>query len=370
MGTWLSPHCFSQELPFEADFKIMIVFLEFYRCMVKFTNFKFYTDMGLSYPPKTNPDKDNACAEIAALEVETRDSLPAKQEAEKKKDDTGVAADVAAEFGDQSQEAIEMHKQALEATRMKTVFKGLTVFINREVPLTPTYFTLVCGGATAVGWERGSDVKNGSPFQADSKCITHHVIDRPPDNFKPFADREYVQPQWVFDSFNLGVLVPIAPYMPGRTPPPHLSPFVDDTAVGYIPRQREILNAYLAEQTGRVPKAAEAKVGDEQEATMANEELEVEYDKYRSELSAEVKGEWHSDFVKKGEMTWGLKKEETTASVGTAPPVPTEVEEERLRQKAVMTKKHKRIYEKIEATRPRKADKIERLHKKRTADLA
>merc|ERR1712007_248954 len=85
--------------------------------------------------------------------------------------------------------------------------------------------------------------------------------------------------------------------------------------------------------------------------------------KYRSELSAEVKGEWHSDFVKKGEMTWGLKKEETTASVGTAPPVPTEVEEERLRQKAVMTKKHKRIYEKIEATRQRKADKIERLHK-------
>lgn len=331
--------------------------------MVKFMNFKFYSDMGLSYPPKTNSDKDNACAEVAALEVEMRESLPIKQDTEKKKDDTEVAATVAAEFGEQSQEAVEMHKQALEATRMKTVFKGLTLFINREVPLTPTYFTLVCGGATAVGWERGSEVKNGSPFRANSKCITHHVIDRPPDNFKPLANREYVQPQWVFDSFNLGVLVPIAPYMPGRTPPPHLSPFVDDTAEGYMPRQREILNAYLAEQTGKMPKSAEAKVG-EQEVTIENEELKVEYDKYRSELSAEIKGEWHSEFVKMGDIKWGLKEEEP------APSVPTELEEERLRQKAVMNKKHKRLLEKIEETRQRKADRIAKLHQKRKAALA
>merc|ERR1740138_616522 len=70
--TWLSPHQFAQDLPPEVDFRVMLTFLEFYRAVVKFCNFKLYADLGLAYPPKRIMEKDETSAEVAALEVEMR----------------------------------------------------------------------------------------------------------------------------------------------------------------------------------------------------------------------------------------------------------------------------------------------------------
>merc|ERR1719408_902633 len=72
--TWLAPHQFAQDMPPEVDFRVMLTFLDFYREMVKFVNFKLYTDLGLAYPPKRHEAKDRASAEIAALEVEMREA--------------------------------------------------------------------------------------------------------------------------------------------------------------------------------------------------------------------------------------------------------------------------------------------------------
>jgi pescadillo protein len=44
--TWISPYQFNQRLPFDVDYKVMSTFLEFYRALLKFVNFKLYTDLG------------------------------------------------------------------------------------------------------------------------------------------------------------------------------------------------------------------------------------------------------------------------------------------------------------------------------------
>lgn len=391
--TWLAPHQFAQDLPPEVDFRVMLTFLEFYRAVVKFVNFKLYAEIGSEYPPRRDAIKDSASAEVAALEIEMKEAGKAREAQSKKgeEDDAAVAKDVAEDFGDQSEEAKEMRRKLAEANRTKTTFRGLRVFINREVPLRPIYFALLCGGATEVGWERGASAGSsagpGSAFPAESDKITHHIVDRPADQFEHRAGREYVQPQWVFDSFNVGCLLPIAPYAPGRAPPPHLSPFVDDQAEGYVPRQREVLDRLAAEAAGVAPAASEENAAD---ATRPAVTGPAGFSQFAEELNAEAKGVWHSKFKEEQanrlevELAEKAAKEEADEEAkekaGKAPLVnpaieregpmkpaaqPSEAEEERLRAKALMPKKHKRLLQRIEYTETQKKDNSERLLKKR-----
>lgn len=59
-------------------------------------------------------------------------------------------------------------------------------------------------------------------------------MDRPTQGHK-FLSRQYVQPQWVFDSANFRVLAKAELYGVGQVPPPHLSPFVQSDEEGYVP---------------------------------------------------------------------------------------------------------------------------------------
>mmetsp|Transcript_37597 Transcript_37597/g.106192 ORF Transcript_37597/g.106192 Transcript_37597/m.106192 type:complete len:611 (-) Transcript_37597:156-1988(-) len=388
MVTWLVPHQFAQQLPLEVDFRVMLTFLEFYRAMVKFVNYRLFTGLGLEYPPKRHAKRDARSAEVAALEVEMREAGKGREEQaqQNEQEDTQIATSVIADFGEQAEEAAEMQRQVVEASRMKATFRGVNAFINREVPLRPLYFTLLCGGVNKVGWERGSHSSsnhaNGSAFTAKAKHITHQIVDRPPDQVETLPGREYVQPQWVFDSFNTGCALPIAPYMPGRAPPPHLSPFVDDKAEGYVPRQREILDKFAAETNARAAAAPAASGGGPEtpagaeaagEAADAGAKpAEDTFDEFSKELHAESKGVWHSAFQKDA----GAGGPEVSAADSPAqqaegmaakppPPLPTEAEEERMRAKALMPKKHKRLLQRIEYTAQQKDNKKQRLLQKR-----
>lgn len=378
--TWLAPHQFAQTLPEEVDFRVMLTFLEFYRCVVKFVNFKLYSDLGLAYPPRRDQRKERASAEVASLEAEMRDAGKAReaQSAQSEQADAEVVTGVAQDFGEQSEEALEMQRQVALANRMKTTFRGLRVFVSREVALRPIYFTLLSGGATAVGWERGAKglaANAGSAFPESSKTITHQIIDRPPSGFEQIEGREYLQPQWVFDSFNTGCLLPVAPYAPGRAPPPHLSPFVDDKAEGYVPRQREILDRVAAEALGATDITAAGEAGGAVPGVVtAAESKEQAFKRFNEELKAEAGGVWHADFRErasavreatpatadaKGDGAEGGKHDEAIA------PKPTEEEEEHLRRKALMPKKHKRLLQRIEKSAKKKADANTVLQEKR-----
>jgi len=109
--------------------------------------------------------------------------------------------------------------------------------LNREVPRNSLEFIIKCFGGE-VSWEN-----SGSYEESDTR-ITHQIIDR---NIiqTMFQNRDYIQPQWVYDSINENILLPVVEYSISKKLPPHLSPFVNDEKSGYIPERRETLNSYL-----------------------------------------------------------------------------------------------------------------------------
>ena len=125
-----------------------------------------------------------------------------------------------------SSSSVSSHAEACK------IFQHLKFFVNREVPLQWLQLCIISFGGQ-VGWHG-----NGSPFTLDDESVTHHIVDRPmTDGFN--TSRDYVQPQWVFDSINARMRLPVYKYKPGVSLPPHLSPFVEDDKEGYLPKYRE-----------------------------------------------------------------------------------------------------------------------------------
>lgn len=53
--TWVQPYKFNQRLPFDVDYKVMGTFTEFYIALLKFANYKLFSDLGLPYPVEDYP---------------------------------------------------------------------------------------------------------------------------------------------------------------------------------------------------------------------------------------------------------------------------------------------------------------------------
>lgn len=143
---------------------------------------------------------------------------------------------------DASTEEIEEAKiEYAKVKVLKTLFKGLKIFINREVPREPLVFIIRCFGGE-VSWDKSLFV--GSTFDESNETITHQIVDRQRMD-KQYISRYYIQPQWIFDSINARELLPVEKYFIGKVLPPHLSPFVDkerDETQQYIPPEEKALN--------------------------------------------------------------------------------------------------------------------------------
>lgn len=222
---WLVPHMFPHQKPRDVDVRIMSTFLEFYEVYLKFVLFKLYHDAGLSYPPTFEEEADNSGSYLAALSAKTiankadevddstssdsskAQALPEGLQLTRSTDDDTTTAD-AEDEGEKLEEEFQESAEARELQQMRVasrafsqLFGKLRFFISRECPRDSLEF-VIRAFQGQVGWEGP-----GSPFNVDDPKITHQVVDRPAVSGTRVSSREYVQPQWIYDSINFKILV-------------------------------------------------------------------------------------------------------------------------------------------------------------------
>ncbi|KJH45098.1 BRCA1 protein [Dictyocaulus viviparus] len=224
--TWIVPH--ERGLPHitDVDFTVMVTFAEFYVTMLGFVNFRLYQMIGLYYPPQIQTGQKLITNDIDDEEHMEKVYSLARPLAKRNGAENENEVDVEM-FGDDDNILAEKMK---EANMIKTLFKGLVFFLNRETPREAlTMIIRCCGGV--VGWD-------GSPadLKESSSSITHQVVDRPMSKFD--VNRRYIQPQWVFDCLNARRKLPTEKYMPGAKLPPHFSPFAKHKCGDYVPLER------------------------------------------------------------------------------------------------------------------------------------
>lgn len=268
--TWLVPYAQPQKLPFEVDYEVMLTFLEVYTTLMKFVNLKLYKDIGLEYPPpkefSDNPFFGYNSFQIKALQEQVKNRP--------KENDEIVPID--------SEEMKKIQKKSEKTEQTKNLFKNYVFYIGREVPRE--IFELIissCGGLFA-------DDSDESSYNEDSSEITHYIVDRPYESINFKSNKEYIQPQWIFDCLNSGKILPTADYAPQKSItvvdnsgkkkteltklPPHLSPFYE-----YNPGE----NTYTPKDIKKSKKAVEVQSEDENEP----EETEEKKEKVRNELN-------------------------------------------------------------------------------------
>lgn len=173
------------------------------------------------------------------------------------------------------------------------LFAPYTFYISRECPRGVVEFVLRSFGATPsrVGWDEVAGA--GSAVTESDERITHHIVDRPPATAGARPNhpgkRVYVQPQWIIDCANARRVLPHEPYAPGRTLPPHLSPFVDEEEVarrgGYIPAEARAQLGMDEDETAQIVEDDSSEDEDEEEAA-EEEEADAAEKVERSALAA------------------------------------------------------------------------------------
>lgn len=343
---WLVPYKFVQRTGGDVDFRIMATFVEFYTTLLGFVNFRLYTSVGLVYPPRFDATSEEQGAELDAFQLEDRDKkeqfkvggLIDEATNEKAQAEADKLSSLSAEEGQQANgaavedaESMEEQNVAVQATTALDefapiddsadallqpsntadsstagqLFEPFTFFLSRETPRHPLEFILKAFGCKRVGWDTSLG-EPGSYCAEDDTRITHQVVDRPdvplpsppPTDGEPDSDdegtvvrkasdrvpgRTYVQPQWVWDSLNLGHLQRPDLYAPGATLPPHLSPWMKPKKGEYDP------TVPLAEQ--------------EPEADMEEEEPDADSE-------AEETGPMEMDQGSEGEEVDGVRGDE------------------------------------------------------------
>ncbi|XP_044304833.1 pescadillo homolog isoform X2 [Varanus komodoensis] len=376
--TWIVPYAFSHNHPTDVDYRVMATFTEFYTTLLGFVNFRLYQSLNLHYPPKLEGQApaDVKLAEAESYALDSESSMEklsalsaslARVAAPNPEDEVEVDEFPAEGESTEQEEARQKEQEALE--KQKKLFEGLRFFLNREVPREPLAFVIRSGSPVGFGRCFGGEVSwdksvyIGATYDVTDPAITHQIVDRPVLE-KPVIGRYYLQPQWVFDSVNNKLCLPVADYFPGVLLPPHLSPFVAEKEGDYIPPEKLKLLALQREEIGS---------GDEEES---------EEDEDAAEGSEEDREEEEEEEETDKEEEERLKKMEAQRSQGellvkvTAGKVLAE-DKQRLMQEQqseekrlaimMMKKREKYLYQKIMFGKKRKIREANKLAEKRKA---
>lgn len=381
--TWIVPHHFSfqPQNKDEVDFKIMSTFVEFYTMMLGFVNFKLYHSLNLVYPPKltaafTADDKElidehaYVAERIAAMNLSLA-RVEGSNEGEELPE-----IDIFNTEDEDPQKLEEAKLEAEKVKKLKTMFKGLKFFINREVPREPLVFIIRCFGGE-VSWDKDHFV--GATFDESDESIAYHIVDRPTMD-KQYLSRYYVQPQWVFDSVNARALLPINKYLMGAVLPPHLSPFVDKTKDQvYIPPEEKALNdpnfkPLDDDQSGTDIEEASDEDKEDEEEPDSEEDGDAEAalaKQYQQEVEEDSDSGDDEEGVDPEKKKLAKEKKKAMAVTAGVPhkehPYQKEIEDKqafRLREKLVR-KKHRNLYKSMKAGQEKRKKEIWLLRKKR-----
>ncbi|XP_063697380.1 pescadillo homolog [Culicoides brevitarsis] len=388
--TWIVPHYypFQPQSKNEVDFNIMTVFTEFYTIMLGFVNFRLYHSLNLIYPPRFNVQLDSEASQtdentfvserIAALTVDLMKTAENPDGETPMEDEEELDLQLFAGEGD-TEKLQKLKEESNSLKRLQNLFKGLKFFINREVPREPLVFIIRCFGGK-VSWDKNIFI--GATFDEDDETITHQIVDRP-NMDKKYISRDYVQPQWIFDSVNQRKLLPTNKYFIGVTLPPHLSPFVKAGADDYVPLEEKALrDPSLVEK--HVPSDEEVSSDEEEEVAQKenqeeNDEVQMDYaleQAFKEELEDENEEESEEEeeetepVQKTAEQIAAEKKEKMAVKPGKVhkedPKKRRKLKEQEGNLMARMVKpRHKKLYHKLLKERKTKTKEVTLLQKKR-----
>uniref|UniRef100_G3TQC7 Pescadillo ribosomal biosis factor 1 n=1 Tax=Loxodonta africana TaxID=9785 RepID=G3TQC7_LOXAF len=207
-------------------------------------------------------DSESSVEKLAALSASLARVVVPVTEEEAEMDEFPVDGEVVAQEEDRRRELETQEKH-------KKLFEGLKFFLNREVPREALAFIIRSFGGD-VSWDKSLCI--GATYEVTDSSITHQIVDRPGQQTLVIG-RYYVQPQWVFDSVNARLLLPMEDYFPGVPLPPHLSPFVSEKEGDYIPPEKlKLLALQRGEDLGEPEGLGWAAGGQATKVTRSREE--------------------------------------------------------------------------------------------------
>ncbi|KAI9317989.1 Pescadillo N-terminus-domain-containing protein [Dichotomocladium elegans] len=347
--TWVVPYQFSQAVPTDVDFRVMLTFLEFYITLMGFVNYRLYNELNINYPPKLESTNgggiqlDDIPMSLKQADANGGDADGVTEEAEALDEFKTVGGGDGEEQEDAGAETLrQIQEHSNEVSSLRNLFSNCVFFLSRETPRYALEFMITsCGGR--VSWDE--TVGPNPPFSESDERITHQICDRPVVRDR-ILSRTYIQPQWVADCINRRRIVKASLYEPGKVLPPHLSPFVEVKEGDYVPDDIE-------------------EEEDTEENTAADTKQPVDEDEdevYEQELKAEAAGVTFSEYqgeAKSDEKAGGQGKKRSAAEI-------EEAEQKEMAQ-SMMSNKQRKLYKIMKATQKRKADEAAKLESKKKA---